>query len=95
MIELFSIQFWIAILFIINFLLVVFLFLFVKRVNQLRLSDAELLYNDADSEEFRQEESGPEELRSGHSQYASESASNIIEMLEPLVEESIEISAVI
>jgi len=52
------------------------------------MSDAELFYNDADSEEFRQEESGPEELRSGHSQYASESASNIIEMLEPLVKES-------
>jgi len=73
MIELFSLEFWIAILFIINFILVIFFFLFVKRVNQINLSDAHQNYHDNKQADMN---------------LASGSAADIIEMLEPLVKES-------
>ncbi|MCK5162660.1 MAG: hypothetical protein KAQ72_03035 [Desulfobacula sp.] len=73
MIELFSLEFWIAILFIINFVLVVFLFLFVKRVNRIKLSDVDKNHHDN-----RQE----------NAKHALGSSTDIIEMLEPLVKES-------
>jgi len=73
MIELFSLEFWIAILFIINFILVLFLFLFVKRVNRVNLSDAHQNYHDN---------------KQVDTSLASGSAADIIEMLEPLVSES-------
>ncbi len=78
MMTLFSIEFWIVILFIIDFILVVLLCLFVRRVNQFRLTDADLAYNDAQQEEASQD----------NIQYASGSASDIIAMLKPLVKES-------
>ncbi|MCD4675581.1 MAG: hypothetical protein K8S18_06235 [Desulfobacula sp.] len=73
MIELFSLEFWIAILFIINFVLVVFLFLFVKRVNRIKLSDMDQNHHDNGQE---------------NAKYALGSSTDIIEMLEPLVKES-------
>lgn len=73
MMELFSIEFWIAILFFINFFLVIFLFVLVKKINRLRLGEPD--------QAIRKE--GREDAK-----YASGSASEIIEMLEPLVEES-------
>ena len=73
MIELFSLEFWIAILFIITFILVIFLFLLVKKINRLNLGEPDQkYYND------RQEDA----------KNASGSATDIIEMLEPLVKES-------
>lgn len=73
MIELFSTEFWIAILFIISFFLVVFLFMVVKRVNGLEPRGADQSFLDDDRKD---------------SQHASRSASEIIDLLEPLVEES-------
>lgn len=73
MIELFSLEFWMTILFVVNFILVIFLFLFVKRMNRLNLKESDQPYSDTD-------ESG--------AACASESAAKIIEMLEPLVKES-------
>ncbi|RLC03293.1 MAG: hypothetical protein DRH34_05940 [Deltaproteobacteria bacterium] len=73
MIELFSLEFWIAVLFIINFILVFFLFLFVKKLNHLNLSEPDQKYDDNAREDAIT---------------ASGSAADIIEMLEPLVTES-------
>ena len=73
MIELFSLEFWIAVLFIINFILVFFLFLFVKKLNHLNLSEPDQKYDDNAREDAIT---------------ASGSATDIIEMLEPLVTES-------
>jgi len=73
MIELFSIEFWIAILFIINFIFIIFLFLLVKKVNHLNSGDLIHGHSDDNQEDF------------GH---VSVSAVDIIEILEPLVEES-------
>jgi len=73
MIELFSLEFWIAVLFIINFILVFFLFLFVKKLNHLNLSEPDQKYDDDAREDVIT---------------ASGSATDIIEMLEPLVTES-------
>ena len=73
MIELFSMEFWISILFIINFIFIIFLFLLVKKVNRLNFDD--LIHGDSDDnqEDFR---------------HASGSAVDIVEILEPLVKES-------
>ncbi|MCD4721898.1 MAG: hypothetical protein K8S13_18865 [Desulfobacula sp.] len=73
MIELFSLEFWIAILFFINFILVILLFLFVKRMNRLNPGEPDQKYCDDGCE---------------NAKYASGSAVDIIEMLEPLVKES-------
>ena len=77
MTESFSIEFWIAILFIINFIFVVFLFLFVKKINRFNL--------DANHDQTSQKEYGENFEYSGQ---AADSASGIVEMLEPLVKES-------
>ncbi len=73
MIELFSMEFWISILFCVNFIFIIFLFLLVKKVN--RLNYGHLTHGDSDNsqEDFR---------------YASGSAVDIVETLEPLVKES-------
>ncbi|MEN8211301.1 MAG: hypothetical protein ABFR31_06245 [Thermodesulfobacteriota bacterium] len=73
MIEIFSMEFWISILFIINFIFIIFLFLLVKKVNRINFDD--LIHGDSDDnqEDFR---------------HASGSAVNIIEILEPLIKES-------
>ncbi len=73
MIELFSIEFWIAILFLINFIFIIFLFLLVKKVNHLNSGDLIHGHGDDNQEEF------------GH---VSGSAVDIIEIIEPLVKES-------
>ncbi|NOX34983.1 MAG: hypothetical protein GXP56_14855 [Deltaproteobacteria bacterium] len=73
MIELFSLEFWIVVLFIINFILVVFLFLFVKKVNHLKFMEQDRNHQD----------DGPE-----NAEFVSGSARDIIEMLAPLVKES-------
>jgi cytochrome oxidase Cu insertion factor (SCO1/SenC/PrrC family) len=73
MIELFSLEFWIVLLFIINFIFIIILFLFVKKMNQ--LNPVELDPYDCDD---KQE----------NTKYASGSAAEIIELLEPLVTES-------
>ncbi len=71
MIKSFSIEFWIAILFFINFFLVIFTFFIVRKMN--RMSNGEVGQSSDDS---------------GEDDVASASASEIINMLEPLVEES-------
>lgn len=73
MVELFSMEFWISILFIINFIFIIFLFLLVKKVNRLNFDD--LIHGDSDDnqEDFR---------------HASGPAVDIVEILEPLVKES-------
>ena len=73
MIELFSIEFWIAILFLINFIFIIFLFLLVKKVNHLNSGDLIHGQSDDNQEDF------------GH---VSGSAVDIVEILEPLVKES-------
>ena len=73
MIELFSIEFWIAILFLINFIFIIFLFLLVKKVNHLNSGDLIHGHSDDNQEDF------------GH---VSGSAVDIIEIIEPLVKES-------
>jgi hypothetical protein len=73
MIELFSIEFWIAILFTINFFLAMVVFLLVKRINRLNLTGSSNIEVDSSSED---------------SETASKSAGDIIELLEPLVRES-------
>ncbi len=73
MIELFSIEFWIATLFLINFIFIIFLFLLVKKVNQLNSGD--LFHGHGDD---NQEGIGN----------ISGSAVDIIEIIEPLVKES-------
>lgn len=73
MIELFSIEFWIAILFFINFIFIIFLFLLVKKVNHLNFGDLIQGHSNDNQEDF------------GH---VSGSAVDIIEIIEPLVKES-------
>lgn len=73
MIEFFSTEFWIAILFGINFFLVVFLFLVIKRVNRMDLVEPDQSHDDEDLK---------------NAKHASGTASDIIGMLAPLVEES-------
>lgn len=73
MIELFSNQFWIAILFILQFILVVFLFFLVKKINQLKTQP--------EAESSWQDQSPDSEIQSKH-------VSSVIEMLEPLLREA-------
>ncbi len=80
MIESFSIEFWIVTLFIINFIFVVFLFLFVKKINRINLN--------SDQEHSNQERFDQERFDSERFNQASDSAAKIIQMLEPLVQES-------
>ncbi len=72
-----STEFWIAVLFIINFFVVVFLFLFVKRMNRLSF-----LQNSEPDVEFGQKKD-PANIGQ-----TSGSAVEIMELLEPLVTES-------
>ncbi len=74
MIILFSNEFWIATLFIFQFLLVVILFVQAKKINRLKF---------VAKENNRQEEDAHAERR-----HASNSATDIIKMLEPLMRES-------
>ena len=73
MMELFSIQFWIIILFFINFFLAIFIFVLMKKINRLKLAEPEQAFYGKGQDDV---------------EFASGSASEIIEMLEPLVEES-------
>ena len=52
MIELFSIEFWIAILFLINFIFIIFLFLLVKKVNYLNSGDLIHGHSEENQEDF-------------------------------------------
>ena len=70
-----SMEFWIAVLFIINLLVVVFLFFMVKKLNRLRL-------------EMSKSHTGKEEHDSQPIDYADKNARKITDLLEPLVEES-------
>lgn len=72
MIELFSTQFWIATLFIFQFLFVVYLFFLVKKINRLK------------STSNRDQMS---ELSETVSQIASTKADSVIQMLEPILRE--------
>ena len=69
-----SIEFWIAILFVFNFLVVIFLFLNVKRINR--------LHQEIGSSHFR------ENTKDAAVYDPSEHAVKITNLLEPLVEES-------
>lgn len=73
MIESLSIEFWIAVLFFLNFFLVIFSFFIVRKMNRINTREPE-----------HQIVSESEEK----SEYVSDSARKIISMLEPLVEES-------
>ncbi len=73
MIELFSIEFWIAILFTINFFLVIVVFLLVKRINRFNLGRSSHIQVNSSTDD---------------GETASQSASDIIALLEPLVRES-------
>lgn len=73
MIKSFSIELWIALLFFINFFLVIFTFFIVKKMNRM---------NNRESENQMIPEGDQK------SEYVSDSARKIINMLEPLVEES-------
>ena len=75
MTDVFSIEFWMGILFFINFFLIIFLFVFVKKIN--RLNMGETVQPDLHGDD------GP--ATAGH---ASRSAVDIIRLLEPLVQES-------
>ncbi len=77
MTESFSIEFWIATLFIINFIVVVVLFLFVKRVNRLNVN-----LDHAQSNQNEYDE------RFEYSGQVTDSTVDIVERLEPLVKES-------
>ncbi len=72
MIQLFSTEFWIAVLFGINFILVVFLFLIVKKINLVSSSSAQ------DRCEDIEEINGAQTEHAGH----------IMNMLEPLVQDA-------
>ncbi len=68
-----SMEFWVAILLVINFMVVVFLFLTVKRINRLRSG----LKSKTAFEE-----------NPGESDLTSSTTARIVDLLEPLVEES-------
>ena len=73
MIELFSMEFWVVILFGIDFFLVIFLFVFVKKMNQLDLGNLPPQVSCGENEDAAA---------------ASRSAADIVGLLEPLVQES-------
>ncbi|MCP3874228.1 MAG: hypothetical protein GY699_13865 [Desulfobacteraceae bacterium] len=73
MIELLSIEFWIVVLFFLNFSLVMFLFLFVKKINRLNLGIQDTAHHDTKMDDGN---------------HVHRSATDIIDLLEPLVKES-------
>ncbi len=77
MTESFSIEFWIATLFIINFIVVIFLFLFVKRINRLNTNFDHGQTNQNEYDEHFE-----------YSGQTADSAAGIVKMLEPLVKQS-------
>lgn len=79
MIDLFSTEFWLIILFVINFVLVIFLFLLIKRVNRLQSESA----GTEDAPNYHAEDSFGKD-----DGIVSETASQIIELLKPLLTES-------
>jgi hypothetical protein len=89
MIELFSIEFWIVTLFIINFIFVIFLLFFVKKVNRLNLNLPSNLTTSSNCRETDQTKC-KENIEYGveSSEHLTKSSGDIIEMLEPLVQES-------
>jgi hypothetical protein len=78
MIEIFSNEFWITILFFISFFLIFFIFLLMKKINNLNLTALDQNFH---SEKFENDEQYDSKKASG-------SALEIIGMLEPLVKES-------
>jgi hypothetical protein len=78
MIEIFSNEFWITILFFISFFLIFFIFLLMKKINSLNLTAMDQNYH---FEKFENDEQDDAKKASG-------SALEIIGMLEPLVKES-------
>lgn len=77
MTQLISLEFLVAVLFIIDVFFVILLVLFVKRVNQLNQSTID---GNMDKKNYFSDNT--------HAEVASESARDIIDMLEPLVKES-------
>ena len=73
MIRIFSVEFWMMVLFFINFFLVLFVFAIIRKMNQLRIRPVP---QSVDSE--GQKENDP----------VRDTASDIIDMLEPLVRDS-------
>ena len=74
MIRLFSVEFWMAVLFFINFSLVLFIFMFIRRINRFFVEQALQPFHG----EGGQEEDDP----------VRDAASDIMGMLEPLVKDS-------
>ncbi|WP_300456326.1 hypothetical protein [Desulfobacula sp.] len=75
MIDIFSIEFWMGILFFVNFFLIIFLFVFVKKINRLNLGEAPPPHTHEDDGQVAAGQAG-------------RSAGDIIRLLEPLVQES-------
>lgn len=73
MIRLFSVEFWMAVLFFINFSLVLFIFMFIRKINRFFVEQALQPFH-----EEGQEEDDP----------VRGAASDIMDMLEPLVKDS-------
>jgi hypothetical protein len=82
MIEIFSNEFWIAILFFISFFLIFFVLLLMKKINNLNLTALDQNFH---SENFQDSEQGDGQE---DAKKVSGSALEIIGMLEPLVKES-------
>jgi len=74
MIRLFSIEFWMVVLFFINFSLFLFIFVFTRKMNRLRTEQPSQFLDDDDG--------------SNENDQVRDTASDIMEMLEPLVKES-------
>lgn len=73
MIRIFSVEFWMVVLFFINFSLFLFVFVIIRKMNQLRIEPAPQSVDDGEAEE---------------NDPVRDTASDIIDMLEPLVRDS-------
>ena len=73
MIRLFSVEFWMAALFFINFSLVLYLFVFTRKMNRFRIEHPPQSIHDEEAED---------------NDPVRDTASDIMDMLEPLVKES-------
>jgi len=83
MTQLLSLEFLVAVLFIVDLFLILLLFLFVKRVNKLGVSQAESILS---SRNYEAEEQAALNETAGETALAS--ARDVMELLEPLVRES-------
>lgn len=89
MIELFSNEFWIAVLFVFQFFFVVFLFVLVKRINRLNARIKGVHTNDASGHTNDQIHNvSDDQAEQEAEQKAARSASNVLQVFEPLVRES-------